>query len=153
MCRQLATAGNDDLTGKAGAIINLDHNIKKIKTLPLNYEQDIYADLRVINPPVYEWHMNGTSGVLVASDNAYTGIKIDAKSKKVYTLTAIRKDSVAGKGGLTARIEESVAYLVFNTYDFEGQKIAESHLKCELPQALIGLICKSKYLLENNLFL
>ncbi|WP_353484528.1 hypothetical protein [Haliscomenobacter sp.] len=138
-----------DPTGKAGAIISLDQNVIKHQIYSLNYQQDEYSALKVIHPPLYEWNLisEGTSSkvVSIASENAYLGIKIDANSKKIYTAIAFRRDSVAGKGGLSIeRVEESVAYLVFNTYDFEGQKIAGTRLQCELPELEKGDAYKQK---------
>jgi hypothetical protein len=124
-----------DPTGKAGSIISLNHNIKRVKTLAVDFQQDIYPNLAVVSPPINVWYSNKKSRYAVASDNAYAGLKIDAKSQKIYTVTAIRKDSLPAKGmRFVTRIEEFVAYLVFNTYNFEGKKLAESHLKFNLPK-------------------
>lgn len=142
-----------DPTGKAGAIISLDQNVVKHQIYSLNYQQDEYSALKVIHPPLYEWNLiserTSSRVVSIASENAYLGIKIDAKSKKIYTTIAFRRDSVAGKGGLSVgRVEESVAYLVFNTYDFEGQKIAGTSLQCELPELEIGYDKQKAYQVE-----
>jgi hypothetical protein len=130
-----------DQTGKAGLITNMVYDFKKYTIMPVEFQQDIYPQLVVAQPELYQRGMNpGTSmsratPYAVPSDNAYLGIKIDATAKRIYTVAAVKEDSAERKGmTFSARPHDELAYLDFSTYDYNGQKIAESHLKFKLPE-------------------
>ncbi len=138
-----------DSTGKAGAIVTIPSDVKKYNILAVNYQQDIYPQLTVMKPELYERGMNSGSKISndpfsdkntyysIASDNARMGVKIDATAKRIYTVVTMHSDSAERKAsGMTfvSNINMSIAYLRFSTYDLAGQKLAESHLKLTLPR-------------------
>lgn len=119
-----------DLKGKAGEMIDLDLGLEKYTAMSVNFQQDEYSNLTVYEPPVFRTGVNGGgTWYHIPTDNAFMGIKIDANSNRIYTITAQNDDlkidrdgTISGDAFGRAQVVKS---LELATFDLQGNKVAD----------------------------